>query len=485
MTPHAERMSPVDTAWLRMDGAHNLMTIVGVWLLQPALDRARLLRRLRERLLVYRRFRQKVVEDALGRRWVDDEDFDLRRHVVSEVLPRGRSARAALQRRAAALATEPLDPAHPLWRMHLFGAYQGGGAVILRIHHCIADGIALNAVLLSIVDGGVDLHPAPPDAPAPGEAGIVGGLLQPLTRAAVEAIERSGAGLATALHALAQPPLEGAAALAREGVRVLRDAAALALMDDDSPTLLKGPLDGVKRVAWCEPLPLDEVKAVGHALGCSVNDVLLACVAGAIGGWLREHGDDPAGKAIRAMVPVNLRAPADAWQLGNRFGLAPVLLPVGIDNPVERVYAVCDRMGAMKGSWQPLLAYGILALSGSLARPLQDAISGPFQRKTTAVMTNLPGPARPVRICGSTLRQSIFWVPQAGEIGVGVSIVSYRGGVQFGLITDRARCDEPQRIIDRFAPEFEALLLTTLMLPRAVEAAPPAGTRRPARPARR
>ena len=171
------------------------------------------------------------------------------------------------------------------------------------------------------------------------------------------------------------------------------------------------------------------------------------------------------------MVPVNLRPLSEAWQLGNRFGLAPAVLPIGIDNPIERVYAVRQRMQALKGSYQPLLAYGILAVSGLLTKPLQAALSSLFLRKTTAVMTNVPGPATPIVICGSTLRQSIFWVPSSGDVGVGVSIVSYAGGVQFGLITDHWRCPEPQRIIDRFAGEFEQLLLLTLMLPWATEPA--------------
>ena len=96
--------------------------------------------------------------------------------------------------------------------------------------------------------------------------------------------------------------------------------------------------------------------------------MLLACVAGAIGGYLREQGDDPAGKEIRAMVPVNLRPPDEAWQLGNRFGLAPLVLPIGIDNPIERVYAVRARMRELKGSYQPLLAFALLAVSGSLTQ---------------------------------------------------------------------------------------------------------------------
>ena len=171
------------------------------------------------------------------------------------------------------------------------------------------------------------------------------------------------------------------------------------------------------------------------------------------------------------MVPVNLRDPKDAWQLGNRFGLAPVLLPIGIDNILECVYAVRARMRALKGSFQPLLAYGLLGVSGQLPEPLQHALSEVFLKKTTAVMTNVPGPTEPIVLCGSTVRQSIFWVPSSGDVGVGVSIVSYAGGVQFALITDQARCPDPQVIIDGFGPEFEKLLLLTLMLPWANEIA--------------
>jgi len=143
------------------------------------------------------------------------------------------------------------------------------------------------------------------------------------------------------------------------------------------------------------------------------------------------------------------------------------VLPIGIDNPIERVYAVRARMNELKGSYQPLLAFGVLAVAGLLIKPMQDALLGLFAKKATAVMTNVPGPAQPLKLCGSTLRQTMFWVPASGDLGVGVSILSYGGGVQFGLITDRRLCDRPQQIIDAFAPEFEKLLWVTLMLPWA------------------
>ena len=165
------------------------------------------------------------------------------------------------------------------------------------------------------------------------------------------------------------------------------------------------------------------------------------------------------------MVPVNLRPLDKAWQLGNKFGLAPLVLPIGIPNPIERVYAVRQRMREMKGSYQPLLAFAVLAVAGLMIKPVQDAILNLFAKKATAVMTNVPGPAKRLKFCGSTLRQTMFWVPASGDIGVGVSILTYGGGVQFGLITDAKLCPEPQKIIDRFEPEFEKLLMMTLMLP--------------------
>ena len=165
------------------------------------------------------------------------------------------------------------------------------------------------------------------------------------------------------------------------------------------------------------------------------------------------------------MVPVNLRPLDQAWKLGNRFGLAPLVLPIGIDNPVARVYAVRARMNALKASYQPLLAFAVLAVAGQLAKPLQDMILGLFAKKATAVMTNVPGPSVPLQFCGATLKQTMFWVPASGDIGVGVSILSYGGGVQFGLITDEALCPDPQAIVDCFEPEFEKLLLLSMMLP--------------------
>jgi diacylglycerol O-acyltransferase len=475
MTASVERMSRVDTAWLRMDNDVNLMMIVGVWLLTPGVGYDALCARVQDKLLKYDRFRQKVVTDAMGASWVEDPDFDVHHHVLHEPLVRhkGRSPRAALQARAGELATTPLDPDRPLWQFHLIDDYEGGSALIARVHHCVGDGIALISVMMSITDGGND----PPqrrrrETPDDAHEGdwLSDAVLKPLTDLTVKAIGMYGSGIGKSMEMLAHPqqPLLGSLDMARLGYQVVSDVAALAVMPDDSPTSLKGKPIGKKRVAWSEPMPLDKVKAIGKALGCSINDVLLACVAGAIGHYLADQGDaDVEGKEIRAMVPVNLRPLSEAWKLGNRFGLAPLVLPIGVANPVERVYEVRRRMTELKGSYQPLMAFAVLAVAGLLIKPAQDALLGLFAKKATAVMTNVPGPARPLQFCGSTLRQTMFWVPASGDIGVGVSILTYGGGVQFGLITDAKLCPAPQQIIDRFEPEFDKLLLLTMMLPWA------------------
>ncbi len=466
----SQRMSRVDTAWLRMDNDVNLMMIVGVWLLRPGITHAALCERVQDKLLKYERFRQKVVQDAMGASWVDDDAFDIERHVLHHKVRRtaGQSEREALQAEVGELANMPLDPDHPLWQFHLIDDYEGGSALVARVHHCIGDGIALISVMLSITDGGMD----PPkrkkrEQPEPEGDWLSDAVMKPLTDLATKAIGMYGGGVAKSMEMLSNPQqgLAGSIEMARTGAKVLGDVGAMAMMPDDSATILKGKPLGQKVVAWGEPIPLDQVKAIGKALNCSINDVLLACVAGAIGEYLRDHDDDPDGKEIRAMVPVNLRPLEKAWQLGNRFGLAPLVLPIGIANPIERVYAVRRRMTELKDSYQPLLAFAVLSVAGLLIKPVQDVLLGLFAKKATAVMTNVPGPAVPLKFCGATLRQTMFWVPASGDIGVGVSVLSYGGGVQFGLITDKKLCPDPQAIIDRFEPEFEKLLVVTMMLP--------------------
>jgi hypothetical protein len=182
-------------------------------------------------------------------------------------------------------------------------------------------------------------------------------------------------------------------------------------------------------------------------------------VAGALRSYLEDNGDAVEGTEIRALVPVNLRSaqpdPDPDKRLGNQFGLLALLLPVGIASPLERLFEVRRRMEELKNSLQAPVTLGILSVVGMAPKNLQQQILDTIAAKATAVMTNVPGPQQALFLAGAQLKEIMFWVPQSGDIGMGVSILSYNGRVQFGLLVDRGLVEDPEDIVRRFAPELE------------------------------
>jgi diacylglycerol O-acyltransferase / wax synthase len=464
-----EPMSGIDLAWLRMERATNPMTIVAVLILDGRVTRPRLRALLAERLLRFERFRELPVHDALGTRWTRDPHFDLDTQLRTLRLP-PRAGRRELEQAASKLASAQLNPRHPLWQIHLIERYGKGSAVIARFHHCYADGIALMRVLLSLTD----TTPVAAPLPAPTIHATRGNsqssllsLVSPLTDlvgSAMTAVQRTGQGAAdlvsASLRTLAHP--EQAAALARQGAAALRELADIALLPEDPRTPLKGKLGSRKQVAWSQSLSFMEVKTVAAALDCTINDVLLAGVAGALGSHLAERGVSTDGLTIRALVPVNLRPAEEQPQLGNQFGLVFANLPIGERNPLARVYAVHQDMLRLKRSSQALIALWLLTAMGMLPGVIEERAIELFTAKGSLVVSNVPGPREPLYLAGARITQQFFWVPQAGDIGVGVSLLTYDGRVHFGLIADSHLIAEPADVARRFGEEFERLLLCTL-----------------------
>ena len=457
-----EPMSRVDTAWLRMERPTNPMMITGVLMFAEPMSLARLKAVIRQRFLAYSRFRQKPVEGATGAQWVEDETFDLDWHVQLAALP-GRTGKAAekraLERFVSQLASTPLDPDRPRWQFHLVERYQGGSALVARIHHCYADGIALVQVLLSLTDTSRESS----DASRLDKAWLKHEAA-PVARR-VGAMERymklGGKALEQGMAMMQDPSL--ATLLAREGGEIARELAHALALPDDPPSLLRGRLGVSKRVAWAEPLPLEEVKAVGRACGCTVNDVLMAVAAGALRSYMRERGEALDGLSLRATVPVNLRPLEHARKLGNHFGLVFLDLPVGEANPLRRLERVADCMRQLKQSRQAMVAYGLLAALGIAPEPVQALALELFSRKASLVATNVPGPQQPLYLAGCELSEIMFWVPQTGSIGIGLSILSYRGRVHFGLIADARLIPDPDAVVRRFGEEFDKLVYLALM----------------------
>ena len=465
--PSRERISNVDTAWLRMDRPSNLMQIVGVMLFDGMLDFERLKLAVEKRLLAHRRFVQCVVADGTGYCWQDDPDFDLGNH-LRRVVRRGRLDKAGLQRFVADLAAKPLDQRRPLWQMLVVDTALGGQALVLRIHHSIADGIALVGVILSLADGASGrAGSAPVVVSANRDEGEDDHEQDIFWRALWHPLAEAGrlvSGLRDQYSDLLSNPKQ-LMGFARVGRDVAGEIAKLATMANDSPTRFKGKLGTRKQLAWSEPIPLPEIKEVGRVLGCSVNDLLLTAVAGSLRAYLVDRGEDVAGVEIRAMVPVNLRGPDDTGTLGNRFGLVTLELPLDDENPLARLYEIRKRMAKLKESYQAELTLSILGVVGMLPKFVQQSVLDLLANKATAVMTNVPGPQTALYLAGARLRQPLFWVPQSGNIGMGVSILSYAGNVQIGLMTGHDLVPDPQDIVDRFAKEFDRFLMLVLMEP--------------------
>lgn len=441
------------------------MVIVGLIILGRKLGRASLRSLIAQRLLVFDRFRCLPVADTLGASWTESTSFNLDDHLISAALPAPRGQRE-LEALAGELASTPLPAGRPLWTFHLIERYGAGSAIVVRIHHCYGDGIALLYTLLSLADP--PRRPrssAPPALPAPPAPPALP--TQPIASVGLPAWNDVAGLLESGVH-YALHPLE-ASAVAREALTVGTELGRIVAMADDPATRLKRPLSGTRRVAWTQALSLEEVRAIARVLGCTVNDVLVSTLAGAIGRYLAAEGDSVTGLTLRAAVPVNLRPSAEPRQLagtkslGNYFGLVFVDLPIGVLHPLERLYSVHATMMALKGSAQARATLGLLSLIGGLPPPVEAFALSIFSAKASLVASNLRGPDDTLSFAGRPVTEVLFWVPQSGTIGTGVSMLTYRGRVQFGVTSDRALIPDPVRLVEQLAVEFERLVFLVLL----------------------
>jgi diacylglycerol O-acyltransferase / wax synthase len=466
-----EPLSVIDTAWLRMDRPTNLMMICGMMMFDERLTLEEVKEVLRTRLLCFHRFRQRVVERNGRQQWETDPYFDLDWHVRRIALPESGSG-SRLEEVASDLISTPLDASKPMWQYHLIDHANGASTLLLRIHHCYGDGFALMHVMTSMTDLAPDkLHATGKDIPPPGpKRSAWEHIFGPVGETAGDALRTSLTVIGAGWNLLAHP--FRAIDYAKAGTDLAYEAAFIANMAPDSPTCFKGLLGVMKRVALAKPLSLTEVKVLSGTLACSVNDVLVSCIAGALRRYLLDHGDLAAETEVRALVPVNLRPSGQITELGNRFGLVFLSLPIGMDDPVERALEVHQRMAQLKNSQQPLVALGILAGMGVAPDFIKERVLESLAANASVVITNVHGSDQPRYFAGKSIASQMFWVPQSGGIGLGISILSYAGQVSFGIVTDAQRVPDPDAIAKYFSDEFEALLLSVLMMPWPGEAEP-------------
>lgn len=455
MASAREPLAGADVAWLRMEQPTNLMMITGVLMFDKPLGFDTFKEVVEERMLIYDRFRQRVRNRRGSPYWEFDPYFDIDRHVHRTALP-GAGGKAELQELTSDLMSTPLDFSKPLWQMHLVENYNGGGAVIIRLHHCIGDGIALIHVMISLADEYFDPSRVPSLAERDDEdGGRISRLLRPISKAVTSTLNTAEAVVDESASLLFNP--KHLLKRAKQGMSIGAATSRLLLLPPDSDTHFRGDLSANKRAAWTDPVPLPTIKAIGQRVNAKINDVLVSVATGALRRYLLTRGDAVDEVSIRAVIPVNLRPLEQAHELGNRFGLVFLTLPVGIADPKDRLMEVKRRMDKIKGSSEAGVIFGLLQVAGSGPEEVQDQLVDMLGAKASAVLTNVPGPREQLHIADHALTNTMFWVPRAGTISLGLSILSYNGNVEFGVATDANLVSDPDTIVQAFQDEFQAL----------------------------
>lgn len=451
-----KKLSPIDNVWWKIDRPTNNVIIVGVLILDRQLPFDDIRSLIEERLLHYDRFTQYVEEpDSPFKipRWVDDEDFDIGNH-IKHIASNKPIDKLTLQEFVSELASIPFDYSKPLWQIHYIENYEAGSALIVRLHHSIADGLALIQILLSVADEFADELDAEDD-----EQEIE---LDPLAKTLTPMVKAGFTAAKT--FRFAKQFVRKSASVVSHPKKLVKDTAVatkslgkILFIPPDRKTLLRTRSTLSKLVAWSDPIPLADVKAIGKHVDATINDVLISSATGALRRYLQEQEEKVEGMNLRALVPVNLRKPEDLSEMGNKFGLIFLSLPVGVEDPIERLKVLKERMDAIKGTPEAILGYGIVGLIGLTPAQIENIITKIFSMKASTEMTNVPGPREPLHLAGAKLTDLMFWVPTLVDINLGISIISYAGNILIGIKSDAGVIAEPEKIIAYFHKELDVL----------------------------
>lgn len=429
-TDFVETVAGADGVWLQ-DRETNLMVINAVFTFDR-MDIETLRRTFVERLLGepgnyrYPRFARRVLRRGSGYVWQDDPEFDIARHIIlAPVLeddPQALNSKTKLQDYVGKVAAMPLPNDRPLWQFQFVPDFgDGESAIITRAHHVLGDGIAMVQVIFGLMDDG-------------GEDGMV-----------VPAVVDKGGKPPNKALLAAHASLAGPLILAKK-----------MMWRSDRSSAHGPPLSGEKRVAWTTPIDLDEVKKIKQHYGATVNDVLVACVAGAFRRYAEERGE--AATQLQVSMPVNVRSRSDEMVMDNKFAAVLLSLPVDVADSAERIAETKRRMDRLKRSVEPVATFGIVnVMLKTLPFSWSAGLIDFFANKCTCVLSNVPGPQKPLYLAGHRLRGMLFWVPQRATVGVGVSIMSFDGALRMGVLADAALIPEPSALVAAFEHELHTL----------------------------
>ena len=432
-----DRLSGLDASFLHLEDASAHMHVASVMLFEgdpPPYDD--LLEGIERRLHLVPRYRQRLanVPLAQGRpKWVDDPHLNLRYHVRAAALP-APGSEGELRTLAGRVFSQQLDRDKPLWELWLVDGLEGNRFALLgKTHHALVDGISGMDIVSVLFDASAE-PAAPPD---PGDRWLPRPLpsrVQLLGEALVERATAPGE-LARSVRAVFRAPrrmLEGA-----RDAAVGVGAMAWAGLNPAPPTPYNRPIGPHRRFTWVRA-DLADLKAIKDELGGTVNDVVLATVAGALGHHLRRRGQRTDGLELKAMVPVSVRTGIQRGALGNRVAAMMAPLPVWCQEPVARLDIVREQLKDLKGGGQAVGAQVLTELSGFAPPTIMGQASRLMSRQRffNLVVTNVPGPQFPLYLMGREMIETFPMVPLAKNQALGIALLSYNGHINFGLVGD-------------------------------------------------
>jgi diacylglycerol O-acyltransferase / wax synthase len=431
-----ETMSPLDASFLHVEDAVSHMHIGSVGIFDgPAPSHDQVVAAIAAKLALVPRYRQRVrfLPLALARPvWVDDPHFNLDYHVRRTALP-APGGDEQLRNLVGRVMAQKLDRSKPLWELWVAeGLDDGRWAIVNKIHHAMVDGVSGTDLLSLIFDTERDAPAQEPQpwspAPEPSSAQLLASSLAERATSPYEAVR--------GVWAAARGPRR-AGGQAAEIARAMSSLSAL--LRPASGSSLNGPIGPHRRWAWARGR-LADVKQIRQAHGGTVNDVVLAVIARGFRDLLDARGESLDGRVVRTMVPVSVRRPAERGTYNNKVSAMFADLPAGIADPVERLAAVRAQMEHLKERHQAVAGSTLTSLSG-FAPAMLLALGGRVatrtpQRAVNTVTTNVPGPQHPMYLVGRRMLEYFPFVPLAGHVRIGVAIVSYDGGLNFGITGD-------------------------------------------------
>lgn len=431
-----DRLGMQDASFLYIENECNHMHIASVSLFEgPPPQQDEIERMISSKLDRVPRYRQVVrfVPLELGRPvWCDDPHFNLRYHVRHTALPSPGNDEQ-LQTLVGRVMSQQLDRAKPLWEMWVVeGLQQDRWALLSKTHHCMVDGVSGTDLLSTLLDDAPDVTHPPVTVWKPAESPSSLGLLQ---NAVWEGLQSPAAGFRALRHSLATPKnLMRQLSDLGEGLGTFRGFAA-----EGAESSLNGPISPHRRWCWAET-PLAEIKKIRSQHGGTVNDVVLAIITRGFRDLLLGRRESVADGFVRTLVPVSVRREEERGTYNNRVSAMFAELPVGLDDPVERLASLHLQMQDLKEHHQAVAAETLTSLTG-FAPPLLLALgarlfAGVEQHAVQTVTTNVPGPQRTLYAAGRAMRTCYPYVPLAGSVRIGIAIFSYAGNLTFGITGD-------------------------------------------------